>query len=262
MELNCNIFEDLLEVNRMIDLANYDFREPKSLFDDNVFAQDGESEKLLENASLKASDQNVFGEDKEPITYYEDIGFWRRQFQPETTPLQRRYDWIFGVFLPVGCLIADPLVFKSFGSGHEGLLSNYSPSAYALSFVSIALMSIYLSWGHKFKAANAALSGVFAVGGLISLVVGIILLPFSLVGLMVIIGALGLTPLFTAVIYLRNSYRSFLLAAESTPRLLVCNMFMLIALFSIVIPYLINVYYGTWLNPLEFVNRAYFGPMF
>ena len=262
MELNCNIFEDLLEVNRMIDFANYDFREPKSLFDENGFAQEGESENVLENAAPRTSDQSGFWERKEPITYCENIGFWRQQFKPGITPRQRWYDWAFGVILPTICFIADPFVFKSFGGDHQGLLSHYSPFAYTLSFVSIALMFIYLSWGHKYKAANAALSGLFAVGGLVSLVVGVVLLPFSLLGLLVIIGALGLTPLFTAAIYLRNSYRSFLIAAESTPRLLVCNMFMLTALSSIVIPYLVNVYYGTWVNPLEFVYRAYYGPMY
>ncbi len=39
-------------------------------------------------------------------------GFWRRQFQKESTALQKNSDWFFGVILPVICFVFDPIVFK------------------------------------------------------------------------------------------------------------------------------------------------------
>jgi hypothetical protein len=66
-----------------------------------------------------------------------------------------------------------------------------------------------LTCGEKLKKFNAILSGVFFTSGLVSLIVGIVLLPFSLIGLLLLIGGLGFTPLFTAFVYLRNGIRAF-----------------------------------------------------
>ena len=35
-------------------------------------------------------------------------GFWRRQFSPEATSRQRKFDWAIGVFLPLICFYFDP----------------------------------------------------------------------------------------------------------------------------------------------------------
>ncbi|MDQ6786134.1 MAG: hypothetical protein M3033_04865 [Acidobacteriota bacterium] len=39
-------------------------------------------------------------------------GFWRRQFQKESTKSQRKFDWIFGVIMPVIYFAFGPVVFK------------------------------------------------------------------------------------------------------------------------------------------------------
>ncbi len=69
-------------------------------------------------------------------------------------------------------------------------------------------MAAWLIFGEKLKWLNGFLAGLFFLGGIVSLAVGIVLLPFSLFGLIILIGALGFTPLFTAVIFLRNSFRA------------------------------------------------------
>src|SRR5215207_8680051 len=53
-------------------------------------------------------------------------GFWERQFQPEPTMSQRRFDWAYGVIIPLICVAADPIVFR-----HQGMLSAYQPFAYS-----------------------------------------------------------------------------------------------------------------------------------
>lgn len=46
------------------------------------------------------------------------------------------------------------------------------------------------------------------LGGIFCLTVGVILLPFSLLGLMLGIGIFGFTPFLTGIVYSRNGYRA------------------------------------------------------
>jgi hypothetical protein len=135
------------------------------------------------------------------------IGYWKRQFQAQGNSKQKVYNWIFGVILPVICFAFDPIVFKG-GFGGSAMFANYKPFAYLLSFTCVMAMAAWLIFGEKLKWLNGFLAGLFFLGGIVSLGVGIVLLPFSLFGLVVLIGALGFTPLFTAVIFLRNAFRA------------------------------------------------------
>jgi len=135
------------------------------------------------------------------------VGFWKRQFQVQKTSTQRVFDWIFGVFMPLICFLFDPIVFKSWLGGNA-FFGNYRPFAYLLCGASVLSMSLWLIFGEKLRWLNGFIAGLFFLGGVIALGIGIVLFPFSFVGLIVLIGALGFTPLFTAVIYLRNSFRA------------------------------------------------------
>jgi hypothetical protein len=166
-------------------------------------------------------------------------GFWRRQFQTESTESQKTFDWLFGVILPVVCFVFDPIVFKGDAWG-AAYLGTYKPFAYILSFVSVMAMSAWLIWGEKLKWLNAFLAGLFIVGGIVSLSLGIILLPISLLGLFILIGALGFTPMFSAVVYLRNSLRAYQAAKPSLEKSVLTRSFALSAIFSAVVPSVIN----------------------
>lgn len=167
-------------------------------------------------------------------------GFWRRQFQKESTESQRKFDWIFGVILPIVCFVVDPIVFKGTTFG-TAWLGTFKPFAYVLSFVSVMVTSAWLIWGKKLKGFNAVLAGLFAVGGLISLGIGIVLLPFSLLGLFVIIGILGFTPLFTSIVYLRNAVRTYKTAKPFLENKLLINSFILSAVLSFAFPAILNL---------------------
>lgn len=167
-------------------------------------------------------------------------GFWRRQFAKEATEGQRKFDWIFGVILPVICFAFDPVIFKGNAMG-TAFLANYKPFAYLLSFVSVMAMAAWLIWGAKLKWLNAFLAGLFAVGGLISLGIGIVIFPVSLLGLIILIGVLGFAPLFSAMVYLRNALRAYQSAKPFLENGVLINSFILSAILSVVIPSVANV---------------------
>jgi hypothetical protein len=165
-------------------------------------------------------------------------GFWRRQFQPAATLAQTKFDWTFGVVLPVVCFVFDPVVFEG-GS----VLAAFKLSAYVLSFVSVMAMAAWLIWGAKLKWLNAFLAGLFAVGSVISLIIGVLIAPISLIGLIVLIGILGFTPLFTSIVYLRNATRAFQTAKPFLEKKVLVYSFALAALVSAVVPYVLNGYF-------------------
>jgi hypothetical protein len=147
---------------------------------------------------------------------------------------------IFGIILPVICFVADPIVFKggSFGTAWFG---TFKPFAYVLSFIAVMATSAWLIWGEKLKGINAVLAGLFAISGLISLGIGIILLPFSLLGLFVIIGILEFTSLFTSMVYLRSAVRAYQTAKPFLENKLLINSFILSAVLSFIFPAILNL---------------------
>ncbi|MDQ2747117.1 MAG: hypothetical protein M3T96_07655 [Acidobacteriota bacterium] len=174
-------------------------------------------------------------ENKEPETEAKK-GFWRRQFQQKATKLQQTFDWSFGVILPVVCFYFDPIVFKN-----HGILEDYQIFADILSFVSVMAMAAWLIWGAKLKWANALLAGLFSAGSAIAFGIGVILFPFSVLGLAMLIGILGFTPLFTAVVFLRNSIRAYHAAEAFLERKVIVYAFLTAALFTFVVPSVISV---------------------
>ena len=165
-------------------------------------------------------------------------GFWARQFQREPTKAQRKFDWMFGVIMPVVCIFFDPAFF----SARHGspMLGAVQPFTYALSFTGILAMMAWLIWGKRLKWLNALFAGLFLVCGVVALAIGVFMLPYSLLGLIVLIGALGFTPLFTGVIYLRNGVRAVGAAEPFLARKILIYTILLSALASGVIPYVIN----------------------
>lgn len=166
-------------------------------------------------------------------------GFWRRQFQTEATRAQKTFDWLFGVLLPIACFIFDPVVFKGNLLG-EAYLGAYKPFAYTLSFVSVMAMAAWLIWGAKLKWLNGWLAGFFLVGGIVSLAIGVILFPISLLGLVMMIGVLGFTPLLSGAIFLRNALRAYRMAKPLMEKNVLVYSMVLSALLTAVIPSVIN----------------------
>jgi hypothetical protein len=133
--------------------------------------------------------------------------FLRRQFRDEPTHGQVIFDIIVGIVLPILCLVFDPLVFRGGISGRP-LAGEFQLFAYALIAIEIAALAVWLGIGSRTGEWRGVLGGIMLSGALFSAGIGICLLPFSLIGLLFIIGALGFTPFLTAFIYLRNARRA------------------------------------------------------
>jgi hypothetical protein len=183
------------------------------------------------------------------------LPFWKRQFHTESTYGQKYFDGLFGIILPVICFFFDPIVFRTNDLGAP-LAGQFKPFAYILSFVSIMALMAFMIWGAKLKWLNGFLSGLFAVGAIVSLFVGIALFPFSVMGLVVLIGALGFTPLFTAFVYWRNAVRAYKITKPVLGINLLVKSMMLTAMFNLITPAIINIKIQKGLETLQNGNPS------
>jgi hypothetical protein len=101
-------------------------------------------------------------------------------------------------------------------------------------------MAAWLLWGTRLGELRPFLGGLFLVAAAISTIVGIILLPFSMIGSILLIGLLGFTPLFSGFVFLRNSYRALESSAEEMPLNYVARAAMLAVVYALVVPFVLN----------------------
>ncbi len=109
--------------------------------------------------------------------------------------------------LPILCFVADPGVLKG-GIFGPPLLGDYQFLVYAVSAIEIALLLAWLLLRRHLTPFSAPIGGALLAGGIFSTVIGVLLLPFSLLGLIYVIGIAGFTPLLTGFVYLRNGVRA------------------------------------------------------
>ena len=180
---------------------------------------------------------------KESGTPAKRPGFLQRQFSETTTLRQKRFDWTFGVGLPIVCIAADPGVFRCWldDGPHDTLLSSYKAFCYALSSVSILAMTAWLLWGSKLGELRPFLGGLFLVAAAIYATVGIVIVPFSALGIIFAgLGLLGFTPLFSGFVFLRNSYRALESSARDMPLKYIARAAMLAVVYALVVPFVLN----------------------
>jgi signal transduction histidine kinase len=72
----------------------------------------------------------------------------------------------------------------------------------------IATLALWLLLGTHLKLLAGFIGGILLSGALFSFVIGIFLLPLSILGLILIVGILGFTPFFTCFVFLRNGVRA------------------------------------------------------
>ncbi|MFI5403269.1 MAG: hypothetical protein ACHQ1G_10055 [Planctomycetota bacterium] len=153
------------------------------------------------------------------------------------------FDPAFGAVLPVVCLLLDPIVFRSgMPLLGEALFPRWRAAAFV--FVGIEAALLLAGWRPRLRGMRAAFIGcALLVGGLGSLALGVALAPLSLVGaLFAGIGLLGLTPLLTAVAYLRNAARLLRRADVRNPGLaLACAAGLLAATVPAATAYVVGV---------------------
>lgn len=136
------------------------------------------------------------------------LGFWKRQFAPIPTPAQDTFDSIFAIVLPILFLVLDPVVFKSPRFLGPAYLEDYQLLAYLFCSLEIGLFLTWRTFRLPLRRFSSAFAGAFFAGAIFSTVIGIVILPLSVVGLMLVIGVFGFAPFVTAFVFLRNGVRA------------------------------------------------------
>lgn len=135
-------------------------------------------------------------------------GFWARQFDTHVTPQQKWFDVISTMLLPSICFLFDPFVFRE-------LLIRASIFAHVGSYAAVMGLLAWLLWGKRLGACRAVLGGLFASAAFFSLVLGLILTPFSLLGIVAyFVGLFGFSPFLFSFSMYRNSVRAIRSAEE------------------------------------------------
>lgn len=168
----------------------------------------------------------------EPIfTYGSDVSAFSRS--------QTLKAVIFGVIMPIICFAFDPIVFR--GDIDElVMLSAIKGFAYTHAAITISATIMWLVARDRFGGANAAFAGIFGISSVVSLAIGIALLPYSLMGMLIVIGFLGFTPLVSAAVMFGMSRHAYRLSTPHMERPAVINLFMWSALSVFVVSMLMN----------------------
>jgi len=111
-----------------------------------------------------------------------------------------------GVIAPIGCFYLKPVLLGDFME-LPGLhfLSVFWVFGYGFMGLEMAALLVWLDWGDRTGSTSAFLSGVLEVGAWFAVGLGVVLLPFSVLGLLAGIGALGFVPFLTGFVYYRQS---------------------------------------------------------
>jgi len=136
------------------------------------------------------------------------LGFWARQFGPNPTRVQDAFDVTFGLVLPIICFLLDPIVFKSPAILGRPVLEDYQLLAYLVSTVEMGFFLVWRTFREKVNAFSSLFAGIFWTGAIFSALIGFVILPFTLLGLLYVIGVLGFIPFLSAFVYLRNGTRA------------------------------------------------------
>jgi len=159
-------------------------------------------------------------------------GFWKRQFQLPPTPLQNVFDVCVGIIAPILCVIFDPAVFRSDGLFGGGVLNDFRLYAYTEIAIGIGALAYFLLT----RRASALLAGTLYGGALFSGLLGLLMLPLTLLGLLILIGIFGLMPFFSAFVMERNASRCWRESSTHTVRFKALRTAALAALLALGLP--------------------------
>jgi hypothetical protein len=121
-----------------------------------------------------------------------------------------------GIVAPIVCFAVQPLVFSGDPLTLPGLqfVNVFWLFGYGIVGLEMLVLALWLTFGSRLGAWNGPVAGVLFAGALFAGGLGLVLLPFSVIGLMVIIGALGFVPFLTAAVYFANAVEAVRRARE------------------------------------------------
>jgi hypothetical protein len=107
--------------------------------------------------------------------------------------------WAGGIFLPLAMLAIDPAVFRGDAIGEGPILGAFAPGCYfGISFGMLALGFHLLA-----RPRSAVLRGVLSAAACFAILLGLVLLPFGILGSFAAdgVGVLGFSPFLTALVF-------------------------------------------------------------
>lgn len=179
---------------------------------------------------------NLTAEHLEP----ERDSFWRRQVSETSTEPQAVFDFVFCLVAPLLCFYFDPVVFKS-GLMGNAILQPFQVFAYGVTAVEVSLFVLWMLFGSRLGAWSRLIGAALINGAVFSAVIGLAILPYSLIGLVLVIGILGFIPFLTAFAYFRVGWRAFK-SEEKTPANSPIIPLLVGAILSLALPALVSVY--------------------
>jgi hypothetical protein len=123
----------------------------------------------------------------------------------------RHYDVAFGLVMPVVCFCLEFVLLPALG-WLPGLVffHRYRLFGYGVVALELVVLATWLRFGHRLRRTSAGFAGVLLAGSLFAGVLGLVLLPFAIPGVLALgIGLLGFVPLFTAHVYYRNGMSAY-----------------------------------------------------
>ncbi len=135
---------------------------------------------------------------------------------PGSAWLRRTFDStassiVLGIVAPIACFALKPVLLPGdrFELPGLGFISAFWIFGYGVIGLGMATLSLWLWRGTRLGAWCGVVSGTLAACALFAGGLGLVLLPFSVIGLFVLIGALGFVPFLTATTFARNAIRAF-----------------------------------------------------
>lgn len=175
---------------------------------------------------------------------------------PKDLPRQRLvFDFVWGMVMPIVCLVFDPFVFKNGGDPFEMLEPSHSltPMAakvhinefayFAWPFLAgqIATLGLVLAWGKSLRRIAPFLAGILATGFMVAVgIAGVLVFPAALGTFAFGIGLLGFTPIFTSFTFFRRMRLMWHLSGDWTPEKIELSL----ALFGILLCLLLTALVG------------------
>jgi hypothetical protein len=163
--------------------------------------------------------------------------FWQRQINSEITLRQIVFDVLFGIVAPMLAIVFDPVVFR----GDFALLERYQMVSYAAILLGTLALAVWLLFRLQLSQWSSLFGGIFLIGALFALALGLVLLPFSVIGLQILLGLLGFIPFVTAYVFYRNCRRALRLAQSSVSHKRLIISLSLGALLAVAIPIIVHV---------------------
>ena len=194
---------------------------------------------------------NITAEHIEP----EKSSFWRRQFAETGTEVQVVFDFVFCLVAPILCFYFDPVVFKG-GIGGKAMLQSFQLFAYGVTAVEVTLFVVWTLAGARLGAWSRLIGGTLICGAVFSAAIGLAILPYTLIGLIIIIGVFGFVPFLTAFAYLRVGWRA-VKSQANTPASSPMVPLLVGAILSLALPALVSVYVSR--TTTNSINAILFG---